>query len=227
MSRFFSYFLLSGVKWLSAIFYRYDVQWLSQHQGVDWDKIRLIVFLNHTSLFEPIFIRVAPNRFIWRLSKELVVPGADITMNRPIVGRFFKKLLPGVVAITRKKDFSWSYFLEKISPRSIVAILPEGRMKRENGLDKHGKEMTVRGGIADILHGVDNGEALFVYSGGLHHIQTPGQKMPKLFKRVKVNLEVLDIARYKECFSHQNFSEFKAKLIDDLNHRLANLIPKD
>ncbi|MCW9016532.1 MAG: hypothetical protein OQJ89_06195, partial [Kangiellaceae bacterium] len=104
MGRFVSYLMLSSVKFLSSVFYRYDITWLNTNKrNVDWDNIRLIVFLNHTSLYEPIFIRVAPNRFLWRISRNLVVPGADITMNRPVVGRFFKFLLPGLVSITRKK----------------------------------------------------------------------------------------------------------------------------
>lgn len=228
MGRFLSYLMLTSVKILSSVFYRYDVNWLNtSKKNVDWDNIRLIVFLNHTSLYEPIFIRVAPNRFLWRISRNLVVPGADITMNRPVVGRFFKFLLPGVVSITRKKDFSWRYFLEKISPKSIVAILPEGRMKRKDGLDKHGKPMTVRGGIADILDGLDNGKALFVYSGGLHHIQAPGEKLPKLFKKVKVNLELLPISSYKESLINSPLCNFKRNLMEDLNKRLKTLIPKE
>ena len=229
INRFFSYFLLSSVKYLSAVFYRYDINWLNDnltHKQVDWSNIRLIVLLNHTSLFEPIFLRIVPNSFLWNISKNLVIPGADITMNRPILGKFFRKLVPGVVSITRKRDFTWSHFLSKIHPKAIVAILPEGRMKRADGLDKHGKEMSVRGGLADILEGFDNGEALFVYSGGLHHIQTPGQKIPRIFKKVKVNLEKFSIEKYKENLMDSDFMKFKSKIMDDLNHRLKNLTPK-
>ncbi len=224
----FSFVMLLGVKFISAALYRYEVKWLNHEQsGLDWNKVRLIVFLNHTSLFEPIFIRVVPNHFIWRISRDLVVPGADITLNRPILGKFYKSLLPGAVSISRKKDFTWARFLSRISARSIIAILPEGRMKRADGLDKHGKPMSVRGGIADILQGINSGKALFVYSGGLHHIQTPGQKLPRIFKTVKVNAEILCIKSYKASFDHQNIKEFKQKLMDDLNHRLEHLIPKD
>ena len=37
----------------------------------------------------------------------------------------------------------------------VVVLSPEGRMKRKNGLDKHGRPMTVRGGIGDILDRID------------------------------------------------------------------------
>ncbi|WP_196137965.1 1-acyl-sn-glycerol-3-phosphate acyltransferase [Aliikangiella sp. G2MR2-5] len=212
---------------MSALFYRYDERWLNtSRKDVDWEQIKLIVFLNHTSLFEPIFLRLAPNHFLWKASKQLIIPGADITLKRPLVGRFFHFLLPGVIPITRKKDHSWRSFLEAINSKSIVAILPEGRMMRPNGLDKSGKQMSVRGGIADILSRLKEGSALFIYSGGLHHIQVPGQKLPKLFKQVRVNLEVLNIAQYKKSIGNVNFEDFKSKLVKDLNHRLAHRVPK-
>lgn len=229
MFRLLSFFVLSGVKYLSSIFYRFDVKWLSEQSKVNWKEVKLIVFLNHTSLFEPIFIKVAPNSFIWRLSRNLVVPGADITLNRPIVGRFFKTIVPGAISISRKRDSSWGRFMEKITPQSVVAILPEGRMKRRNGLDKHGKPMSVRGGIADILHHMSEGKALFVYSGGLHHIQSPGQILPRLFKRVKVNLELINIEQYKQLIEAKSntLREFRRNLVDDLEQKLRSKIPLD
>ncbi len=227
MGRYFSFILLSLVKLASGLFFRYDEKWLNiDRENVDWDDIRLIVFLNHTSLFEPIFLKLAPSKFLWRASNYLVAPGADITLNRPILGRFLRFLLPGLVSITRKKDDSWNAFLGKIGPKSLVAILPEGRMKRADGKDKDGQPMSVRGGIAEILRALENGKALFVYSGGLHHIQAPGQKLPKLFKKVKVNLELLSISKYKRSFQCADAKEFKKRLIKDLNLRLIERIPK-
>ena len=227
MFRILSFFVLSGVKYLASIFYRFDVKWLSEQSKVNWKEVKLIIFLNHTSLYEPIFLRVAPNSFIWRLSRNLVVPGADITLNRPVVGRFFKTIVPGAVSISRKRDSSWSRFMGKITPQSVVAILPEGRMKRKNGLDKHGKPMSIRGGIADILHHMTEGNALFVYSGGLHHIQSPGQILPKIFKRVKVNLELIDIEQYKRLIEAKSTTlrEFRINLVNDLELKLRSKIP--
>lgn len=212
---------------LSALFYRFDIKWLSDRSQVKWNEIQLIVFLNHTSLFEPLFIRVAPNKFIWRLSKRLVAPGADITLNRPIAGRIYKAIAPGITAISRKRDQTWSQFMQSIDPKSVIAILPEGRMKRKDGLDKHGKPMDVRGGIADILRNIQGGKALFVYSGGLHHVQTPGQKLPKLFKSIKVNLEEVSIDHYKEqlMVKAENFKAFKTNVINDLNKKLREKVP--
>lgn len=238
MKNLFSFAIINFVKILSRVFYRFDVKWLDEAATRKWDEVRLIVFLNHTSLFEPIFLTQAPTAFTWQISKNIVVPGADITINRPLVGRFFKWIAPGMVSITRKRDSSWKSFMQSISKESIVAILPEGRMKRKNGLDKHGQPMSVRGGIADILSYMEGGKALFVYSGGLHHIQSPGQKFPKLFKKVKVNLEMINIDQYKNIIiekmkqlndsslSTRSLKQFRIQVMKDLNHRLENLIPK-
>lgn len=213
------------VKGLAAFFYRFDTQCNLPIEQMDWSKVRLIILLNHTSLFEPLFIRLAPNRFIWLMARYLVAPGADITLERPMAGRFYRYLLPGIVSITRKKDFSWAVFLSKIQPQSIVAILPEGRMKRASGLDKDGNVMSVRGGVADILQGLNQGSILFIYSGGLHHIQAPGQRWPKLFKTIRVNLEMLDLMEYKQNIQDSGPGDFKPKLMQDLNRRLQNKLP--
>ena len=227
MARLFSFVLLTGVKALSTILYRFDVNWLNQKSTPKWNDIKLIVFLNHTSLFEPIFVKLAPNSLIRRLSKHLVAPGADITLNRPILGRFFQWIVPGLVAISRKRDNTWKEFMRKITPESVVTILPEGRMMRQDGLDKHGKPMSARGGIADILRQLSDGNALFVYSGGLHHIQTPGQKIPKIFKRIQVNLELISIQKYKSLLEEKtsSYKEFRKNVIDDLNKKLASSLP--
>ena len=227
MFRVISFFLLSQVKLLCSVFYRYEAKFLDTLDKKPWDDVNLIVFLNHTSLFEPLFIRLAPYSFIWRLSSDLVAPGADITMERPVAGKFIKALLPGLVPISRKKDETWQRFLNMVSHNRIVGIIPEGRMMRKNGLDKHGKPMTVRGGVAEVLDKLKSGKILFVYSGGLHHIQSPGEKLPRLFKRIKANMEFVDIEHYKSRLSSENLKEFKQKVIADMEHRLKQLVPKD
>lgn len=221
----FSFVLLMLIKWLGTCLYRFDVKWLSK-EGLEVGKdIRLIVLLNHTSLFEPLFIRVAPTGLIWWLCQHILIPGADVTTQRPIVGRFLKIILPGIVPISRKRDESWHHFLAQITPKSIVAIMPEGRMKRANGLDKFGKPMSIKNGVADILRCFDSGKILFVYSGGLHHVQIPGQHLPRLFKIIKVNLEMLDVVAYKQQFNvvAQDFSD---AVVADMQHRLRHSVPE-
>ncbi len=217
---------MSAVKILSGIFYRYEVNWFNKIKPHDWKRIQMVIFLNHTSLFEPLFIKIAPFNFIWRLSKNLVVPGADITLTRPVLGKFIKALAPGCIPISRKKDETWEHFMSHVNDDSITVILPEGRMMRRDGFDKFGKPMTVRGGIADILKKMNSGKVLFVYSGGLHHIQAPGDKLPKLFKKIKANLELVTIEYYKHLLEKSSIEDFKQSVMKDLNMRLKHLTPK-
>ena len=218
------FIILYSTKCLSALFFRFETRWLSEIQDSDWTRIRLIVFLNHTSLFEPVFLRLAPNKFLWALSQRLYAPGADITLSRPVTGKIYKTLFPGIVPISRKRDDTWQRFLDEVNQKKITAILPEGRMKRRNGLDKHGQPMTVRGGVAEILHRLERGKILFIYSGGLHHIQAPGDTFPKLFKTIKAHMEVQDIREYKQQFDH-DLPEFKKQVTDDMQQRLQTNTP--
>lgn len=215
---------MAGIKLLATIAYRFKIVWFGRPAFDDWKEIRLIVLLNHTSLFEPLFLRLAPYKFIWKMSKDILLPGADVTMLRPVFGKFIKLLLPGCTPISRKKDETWQYFLSQIKPHSLLAILPEGRMKRKNGLDKMGNSMSVRGGIADIIEVLDKGKILFIYSGGLHHIQSPGEKFPKLFKTISVNLEAIPLIDYKNLMS-KGSDNFKQNVMADLNFRLTHLTP--
>ena len=113
--------------------------------------------LNHTSLFEWLFAGSVPNRLLRRIAFHAVVPVADKTLDRPLVGRFFRFISPNCVRITREADHTWQSVLAEIDADSMLIIFPEGRMKRANGLDKHGRPMTVRGGIADILRAHESG----------------------------------------------------------------------
>ena len=73
-------------------------------------------------------------------------------------------------------------------------------MKRPNGLDKNGRPMTVRGGVVDLLEGMEEGGLLLAYCGGLHHVQAPGSGFPKLGKRIAIRFERTDIATYLAQF---------------------------
>lgn len=212
--------LLYSLKILSRIFYRHDVAWVGEvPPGNPWKRFRLLVFLNHTSLFEPLFLGVPPAGFIWRLAAHGVVPAADKTTDRPLVGMVFRFIAHKVIPITRQRDDTWAQVLSTISAKSMVAIAPEGRMKRANGLDLHGKPMTVRGGVSDILLALRSGPMLIAYSGGLHHVQVPGH-IPNVFKTVRLRLEVLEIADYiAEMMENGGEDEFKVNVIRDLERR--------
>ena len=134
-------------------------------------------------------------------------------------------MIPHARGISRKRDDTWAAFMEDIRPDSVVVIAPEGRMKRENGLDKNGKPMTVRGGIADIISALDSGKMMLFYSGGLHHVQAPGQHLPRLFKTLKCNMEMVDIADYKKQFPTES-KAFKAAVVADFQRRLETNCPQ-
>ena len=213
--------LLLVVKTLSMVCFRVDMRWMGETPRDPWAGIRLVAILNHTSLFEPVFAGGVPLRFLWRIARHAVVPVADITIQRPIAGRFFRLIAGHVVSITRKRDDSWKELLSKVDDEdAMVVILPEGRMKRKDGLDSYGKPMTVRGGIADILDEIPGGRLLLAYSAGLHHIQAPGEKLPRLFKTARMKLENLDLVEYRETLrADEDDREFRKRIVTDLTRR--------
>ena len=208
----------------SRVFYRHSLSWVSQPPADIWENqhdLRVFAFLNHTSLLEPLFLGAFPLSFLLAAVGRATMPGADITMNRPLIGRFYRFLSPRTIAITRKRDASWQHFLEQIAPQALVVLAPEGRMMRPGGLDKEGKPMSVRGGIADILRRLGHGRMVVAYSGGLHHVNRPGEHNLRLFKTLNLKLEVLDIADYLASFGDCSANEFRLFMARDLEVRLA------
>ena len=219
--------MLTFLKYVSRIFYRHDFAFIGQTPEDPWGDLRLVVFLNHTSLFEPVFLGGVPNRFIWRLAAHGVIPAAEKTTCRPLVGLIFKFVAHHVIAITRERDDTWFAVLQKIDPKSMVIIAPEGRMKRANGLDVNGKPMSVRGGIADILLAVRQGGMLLAYSGGLHHVQIPG-RAPRAFKTVRMRIENLEIGAYiDEMMARGGADMFKKNVMKDLDRRRDENAPEE
>jgi hypothetical protein len=219
---FISYTLLRLIKLLGRTFYTLESGWIGTYDDDPWKAdIRIVAILHHTSLYEPVFAGVCPNHFLRRISRLGVVPIADKTLERPIVGAFFKMIAANVVSITRKRDDTWREVVRQAGPGKMVMILPEGRMKRATGLDSDGRPMTVRGGIADLIEATGEGKMLVAYSGGLHHIQAPGDKLPKLWKPVRLNLELVDVARYRAAV-HAGAEEedsFRRAVVVDMERR--------
>ena len=218
--------ILLFLKYLSKIFYRHDFAFIGPTPPNPWKDLRLVVFLNHTSLFEPIFLGGVPTSFMWRLAAHGVVPAADKTTDRPLVGLVFKFVAHHVIPITRERDETWFAVLQRIDPKSMIVIAPEGRMKRANGLDLNGKPMTVRGGIADILNAVKEGRMLLAYSGGLHHVQVPGH-IPNVFKTVRMRIENLEIADYIAEQMRGGPENFKKNVMKDLDRRRDEYAPEE
>ena len=215
-----SYVVLLGARALSRAFFRVEVRWVGERMDNPWEDVRIVALLNHTSLYDWLFTGVAPKRFLRYLATRGVLPSAAKTMRRPLVGRFFQFLAGRVITVTRERDDTWQRLLASIGSDSMVLLAPEGRMKRANGLDLDGRPMTVRGGIADILQIVGKGRMLLAYSGGLHHVQVPGQLVPRLFRTIQLRLELVDIGTYCRSLREEPGSEeFKRAAKADLQRR--------
>ena len=216
------YIVLLAAKSFSRLFYRHHLRWIGTPPDDPWADLRLVVILNHTSLFEWLFTGSVPNRFLWRTARHAVIPVADKTLARPVIGRFFRLVGQHVVPVTRKADESWRQLLQRVDPKGMVIILPEGRMKRQSGLDMEGRPMTVRGGVADIFEGLSEGRMLFAYSGGLHHIQAPGEQLPRLFKHIHLSIENLDVIEYRQKLERDSsVRPVKQRMKVDLERRKA------
>lgn len=216
-----AYAVLRTIKFLSSIFYTPVSEWVGDPPADRWENIRLLIFLNHTSLFEPVFASVPPDSFLHRIAWQGVIPAADKTLQRPVVGKLFRFVARHVVSISRERDHTWHAVLERIGEDSMVIILPEGRMMRKDGLDAHGRPMTVRGGVTDILAELKEGRCLIAYSGGLHHVQVPGEWRVGVFKEIRIRLELVEIAEYLRQLDAQSLThdELKKRVREDLERR--------
>jgi 1-acyl-sn-glycerol-3-phosphate acyltransferase len=208
-------------KAVCRLFYRFDVEWVGDPPADRWDALRIIAILNHTSLLEPILLAVVPNRVIWQLARGGVVPIASKTMDRRAAGWAFRFAGRRVIPVSRKRDVSWQEVLRYCcGPEAITVIFPEGRMLRRTGLDSDGRPMTIRSGVADLLAGIPSGRMLLAYSGGLHHIAAPGDRFPRLFKRIALRLEVIDIPEYRaELGGIRDPDGFRRRVVEDLTQR--------
>ncbi len=220
MRSILAFLLLVAIKYVSKCLWRVRLEWLP---GSDrsWEEIRVVAILNHTSLFEPIFVAAVPVEFLREVATHGVVPVADVTTSRPLVGKLFRNLTPNVVSVTRERDESWDDFMSRVdTPGSITAMLPEGRMMRATGLDSRGNPMTVRGGLSDILQRIPAGRILLLYSSGLHHVHTPGDWSPRFFRPVRGKIETLDIPSWRDSLLNPLDPEgFKVAVIEDLTRR--------
>jgi hypothetical protein len=228
MKNYLRYGMLRGMKLLTKGLYQHELRWIHDEPNHPWNDIRLLALLNHTSLFEWLFLGLAPNPLLRRIACNAMIPAADVTLNRPGIGPFLKALAPEVLPITRQPDHTWDAVLQGADPDKMVVILPEGRMKRANGLDKHGRPMTVRGGIADLLRAIGEGQMLLAYSGGLHHVQIPGEGLPRPFKTLRIALEMLDIPQYLEERGEDELhpAAFKRSVVADLERRRDHYCPQ-
>ncbi len=215
----FVFGVLLTLKVGSRIFFRHKIRWIGKPLR-SFRRVRVVAGLNHTSLYEFLYAGSLPVALLWRIARHGVVPVADKTIKRPVTGTFFKLLGQNVVTITRKADETWEEVLRLVGPSSLVVIFPEGRMKRRNGLDGDGNPLVVRGGIADIIRLTPEGHLLLAHSAGLHHIQVPGQLLPKPFRTLRLSLEALNIPIYREeMIKKVGAAGFRSAVARDIQER--------
>ena len=218
--------MLIAVNIAARVFFKLKNEWITPEPDNYAKGTRIIAIVNHTSLYEPLIAGYAPYNLLWKFARHGVLPVAEKTMKRHI-GLFFRLLVRHPIVVTRQRDKTWYNVLTRVDSKAITIILPEGRMKRADGLDSEGREMTVRGGIADILDVLPDGRMLMVYSGGLHHIQVPGELLPTPFKTVRVRMEMIDIPTYKEDLKRDYPDlKFRGAVIADLTRRRDEYCPK-
>ena len=223
-----AFLVILKVHILSRLFFHLENEWIGGEPDNYATDTRIIALLNHTSLYEPLVAGYAPVNLLWKIARHGVLPVAEKTMKRQRVGLFFSLLVRHAVVVTRQRDHTWDQVLNHIDSDSIVIILPEGRMKRADGLDSLGKPMTIRGGIADILDALPGGRMLIAYMGGLHHIQVPGELLPTPFKTIKCRMEMLDITDYKaEVAAEHPELDFRGAVIADLTRRRDEYCPTE
>jgi hypothetical protein len=88
--------------------------------------------------------------------------------------------------------------------------------------------MTVRAGIAEILEALPDGRILTVYSGGLHHIQAPGELLARPFKPILCRFEMIDIADFKRDLPVKYPGlAFRKAVISDLTERRDAYCPTE
>ena len=222
-----AFLVLLRVHILSRLFFRLENEWIGGEPNNYATDTRVIALLNHTSLYEPLVAGYAPMNLLWKFARHGVLPVAEKTMNRRI-GLFFRFFVRHTLVVTRQRDHTWDAVLNRIDSNAIVIILPEGRMKRADGLDSKGKPMTIRSGIADILEALPGGRMLIVYSGGLHHIQVPGERLPTPFKTIRCRMEMVDISDYKAAVAAEHPElNFTGAVIADLSRRRNQYCPTE
>ena len=217
------FLILLAVKTSARLCFRFRPDWIVAPQDDDWRELRMITVLHHTSLYEIAYFGMVPLPVIWKAACHGLAPVASVTLERPFIGRAFRSMAKNVVSLTRKRDHTWDELLSRIGDDSLLILVPEGRMMRRNGLDKKGRPMTVRGGVADVLRALPPGKIFVIYSGGLHHIHIPGEdSWPRLGKTLYCRCEMLDIETYRRAMEAQAGTEpdgFKSAVVADLERR--------
>ena len=92
MRKYFVFFFLAALRLAGRLCYRTRVSWVGDVPPQRWRGIRVVCLLHHTSLFEWLYLLGVPYSFLWRVAQHGVVPAAEKTLQRPVVGFFFRSI---------------------------------------------------------------------------------------------------------------------------------------
>ncbi len=87
--RTFVFLVLASLKTLGHLFYTFSISYDKQHT-IDWRKIKLIAFINHTSLFDLLLVCVFPYSFLWEAAERTMTPIAEKPSKGPLSVLFLK-----------------------------------------------------------------------------------------------------------------------------------------
>ena len=76
----FTFMLLLVVHVATRLHYRLRVEWITPEPRNYARGTRIIVILNHTSLYEPLLAGFAPLSLLWKCGRHGVLPVAEKTM---------------------------------------------------------------------------------------------------------------------------------------------------
>src|SRR4051812_41232745 len=97
MRSYIVFLVLLIVKALARLFYRIDVRWIGDVPPGPWGGVRRPATLTPPSLYEALLAGGCPIHFLWRLARHGVVPVAQKTADRAVVGRFYGMVAARVV----------------------------------------------------------------------------------------------------------------------------------
>ncbi|WP_163934191.1 1-acyl-sn-glycerol-3-phosphate acyltransferase [Paraferrimonas sp. SM1919] len=208
------------MKYIQKLFFPIEVKHPGKEINFD-NNTHLAVFLNHSSFIEVILAGILPNRALKQLAQKLIIPIAAETATRPI-GKLIRLIGPKILPISRRRDHSWHGFMNAIEEQDIMIFFPEGRMARRGGVDKHGKPMTMRRGIYDVLQAFKGKNMLLYYSGGFRHILPRGKYWPKFFKKSYGKVEIINVDEYLAKF--ESYKDSAQAICEDLLTRKQNYL---
>jgi len=117
-----TFVLLVAVKTAARVFFKLKNEWITPEPENYAKGTKMIVILNHTSLYEPLIAGYAPYNLLWKFARHGVLPVAEKTMKRPI-GLFFRLIVRHPVVVTRQRDKTWYKVLSKAVPAACFGAV--------------------------------------------------------------------------------------------------------